>query len=139
MGISEMARTKPNLIMKSIVPVVMSGVLSVYGLVLSAVIVANGKKEKLRRVAKGIICSYAPHCANLRVQHEPICKHGWHIIPNTVSVEVLMQRSLVCIYTGLLYIAKFDSFECSTILNEFKIASFSFVLCIIDTCTNLLS
>ena len=50
MGISEMARKKPNLILRSLVPVVMSGVLSVYGVVLSALIVANGKKENAKSV-----------------------------------------------------------------------------------------
>ena len=46
MGISELARTKPNLIMKSLIPVVMSGVLSIYGIILSIIISTNGKEDE---------------------------------------------------------------------------------------------
>lgn len=41
MGISALGVTKPELVMKSIVPVVMAGVLGIYGLII-AVIIANG-------------------------------------------------------------------------------------------------
>ena len=41
------------------------------------------------------------------------------------------------IYAGLLYVAKFNLIECSTILNDFEIASFLSVHCIIDICTKL--
>ena len=40
-GVSSMGVMKPDLVMKSIIPVVMAGVLGIYGLII-AVIIANG-------------------------------------------------------------------------------------------------
>ena len=42
-GVSSMGVMKPDLVMKSIIPVVMAGVLGIYGLII-AVIIANGGK-----------------------------------------------------------------------------------------------
>ena len=42
-GISAMAVMRPDLIMKSVIPVVMAGIIGIYGLVVSVVIV-NGSK-----------------------------------------------------------------------------------------------
>ncbi|XP_017080251.1 V-type proton ATPase 16 kDa proteolipid subunit-like [Drosophila eugracilis] len=40
-GISRMAATKPELIMKAIIPVVMSGIIAIYGLVIAVLIVGS--------------------------------------------------------------------------------------------------
>lgn len=40
-GISAMAVMRPELIMKSVIPVVMAGILAIYGLVVSVVITQN--------------------------------------------------------------------------------------------------
>lgn len=42
-GISAMAVMRPDLIMKSVIPVVMAGIIGIYGLVVSVVIVNNSK------------------------------------------------------------------------------------------------
>ena len=42
-GIASMGVLKPELIMKSIVPVVMAGVLGIYGLIIAVIINQNGK------------------------------------------------------------------------------------------------
>ncbi|OTF73314.1 hypothetical protein BLA29_010675, partial [Euroglyphus maynei] len=42
-GISSMAVMRPDLIMKSIIPVVMAGIIAIYGLVVSALIANNIK------------------------------------------------------------------------------------------------
>jgi len=47
-GISSMGVLKPDLVMKSIIPVIMAGVLGIYGLII-AVIIGNGGKEPARR------------------------------------------------------------------------------------------
>lgn len=46
MGISAMALKRPDLVMRSMIPVVMSGILSIYGIILSVVIAANGKERE---------------------------------------------------------------------------------------------
>jgi len=44
-GISAMAVMRPELIMKSIIPVVMAGIIAIYGLVVAVLIVSNISKE----------------------------------------------------------------------------------------------
>lgn len=44
-GISAMAVMRPELIMKSVIPVVMAGIIAIYGLVV-AVLIANGIETK---------------------------------------------------------------------------------------------
>ena len=48
-GISAMAVMRPDLIMKSVIPVVMAGIVGIYGLVVS-VVIANTSKYQLRVV-----------------------------------------------------------------------------------------
>ncbi len=43
-GISAMAVMRPELIMKSIIPVVMAGIIAIYGLVVAVIIGQNVKK-----------------------------------------------------------------------------------------------
>ena len=47
-GVSSMGVMKPDLVMKSIIPVVMAGVLGIYGLII-AVIIANGGAQSPRQ------------------------------------------------------------------------------------------
>ena len=44
-GISSIAVTKPELVYKSLVPVVMAGILGIYGLIVSVVLIAKVKPE----------------------------------------------------------------------------------------------
>jgi ATP synthase proteolipid subunit len=56
-GVSSMGVMKPDLVMKSIIPVVMAGVLGIYGLII-AVIIANGGTRtppKSRRSQDGLL------------------------------------------------------------------------------------
>ena len=46
MGISALALKKPDFVMRSMIPVVMSGVLSLYGIILSVIVTANGKDRE---------------------------------------------------------------------------------------------
>lgn len=43
-GIAAMSVMRPDLIMKSVIPVVMAGIIAIYGLVVS-VLIGNGSKE----------------------------------------------------------------------------------------------
>ena len=42
-GISSMGVLKPELIIKSIIPVVMAGILGIYGLIVSVILIQRGK------------------------------------------------------------------------------------------------
>ena len=42
-GIASMGVLKPELIMKSIVPVVMAGILGIYGLIIAVILLQNSK------------------------------------------------------------------------------------------------
>merc|ERR550514_1153321 len=53
-GIANMAVMRPELIMKSIIPVVMAGIIAIYGLVVS-VLIANGMKAETYSLFKGFI------------------------------------------------------------------------------------
>ena len=65
MGISALGVGKPELVMKSIVPVVMAGVLGIYGLII-AVIIGNGVKPMaLGKVAYSQFTGYAHLAAGL--------------------------------------------------------------------------
>ena len=60
MGISALGVGKPDLVMKSIVPVVMAGVLGIYGLII-AVIIANAVSGvEQGRPAYGYLCAPRP-------------------------------------------------------------------------------
>ena len=48
MGIASMAVTKPHLAFKAIVPVIMAGILSIYGLIISVLISQNVKTDPLQ-------------------------------------------------------------------------------------------
>ena len=45
MGIASMAVTRPDLAFKSIIPIIMAGILSIYGLILAVLISQNVKPE----------------------------------------------------------------------------------------------
>jgi ATP synthase proteolipid subunit len=57
-GIASMGVMRPELVMKSIVPVVMAGVLGIYGLII-AVIISTGSES--RYVHRGRAVNYTPH------------------------------------------------------------------------------
>ena len=67
MGIASMGVMRPELVMKSIVPVVMAGVLGIYGLII-AVIISTGSElpGSCRHVTVAIImssaCALKWHC-----------------------------------------------------------------------------
>ena len=54
-GISAMAVMRPDLIMKSVIPVVMAGIIGIYGLVVSVVIVNS---SKLNTHTCAYVCMY---------------------------------------------------------------------------------
>jgi F0F1-type ATP synthase membrane subunit c/vacuolar-type H+-ATPase subunit K len=73
-GIASMGVMRPELVMKSIVPVVMAGVLGIYGLII-AVIISTGGKILLKNGAKATL--HAPRrCQSRRALAPPHCLSG---------------------------------------------------------------
>ena len=60
-GVSSMGVMKPDLVMKSIIPVVMAGVLGIYGLII-AVIIGNGGASPALPSVLGVPCEFYPCC-----------------------------------------------------------------------------
>ena len=64
MGIAAMAVTRPHLAFKSIIPVIMAGILSIYGLIISVLIAQSVKMEDDRAgpgiaakaISSGLVC-----------------------------------------------------------------------------------
>jgi ATP synthase proteolipid subunit len=48
-GISSMGVLKPELIFKSIVPIIMAGILGIYGLIVSVILIQKGRTKKLTK------------------------------------------------------------------------------------------
>ena len=55
-GICSVAVLRPELIIKSIIPVVMAGILGIYGLIISVIISGSRKCD-----SRSLIVSFAPH------------------------------------------------------------------------------
>ncbi|XP_022670133.1 V-type proton ATPase 16 kDa proteolipid subunit-like [Varroa jacobsoni] len=102
-GIAAMAVMRPDLIMKSIIPVVMAGILAIYGLVV-AVLIANAIKEHYKlytgfmhlgaglavglcSMAAGIVIGIVGDCGVRAMVHQPRMFLGMMII--LVFAEVL--------------------------------------------------
>ena len=73
-GISTMGVLKPDLIMKSIVPVVMAGILGIYGLIISVVLLQKltgaepiGVAQGYKYLASGICCGFSSLAAGLAI------------------------------------------------------------------------
>lgn len=64
-GISSMGVLKPDLVMKSIIPVIMAGVLGIYGLII-AVIIGNGGASPARRPLARPACARTAACPPAR-------------------------------------------------------------------------
>ena len=52
-GIASMGVMRPELVMKSIVPVVMAGVLGIYGLIIAVIISTNSERAAVKRGPRG--------------------------------------------------------------------------------------
>eukprot|EP01025_Chloroclados_australasicus_P046952 TRINITY_DN51_c0_g1_i9.p2 TRINITY_DN51_c0_g1~~TRINITY_DN51_c0_g1_i9.p2 ORF type:complete len:155 (-),score=30.41 TRINITY_DN51_c0_g1_i9:248-664(-) len=64
-GIASMGVMRPELVMKSIVPVVMAGVLGIYGLIIAVIISTGVKKSEGTEVAYSLFDGYAHLAAGL--------------------------------------------------------------------------
>ena len=64
-GIASMGVMRPELVMKSIVPVVMAGVLGIYGLII-AVIISTGSEHPQASCQDLASSTHSEGCANLR-------------------------------------------------------------------------
>lgn len=62
-GIASMGVMRPELVMKSIVPVVMAGVLGIYGLIIAVIISTGGV------FGWGVVCSRVLVCAPAQTTH----------------------------------------------------------------------
>jgi V-type H+-transporting ATPase 16kDa proteolipid subunit len=62
-GIASMGVMRPELVMKSIVPVVMAGVLGIYGLIIAVIISTNSARPAARQAAgrAAFGCVFAPN------------------------------------------------------------------------------
>ena len=72
-GIASMGVMRPELVMKSIVPVVMAGVLGIYGLIIAVIISTNSERMHGARWAggppqrtRGVVCGPAAASAQRR-------------------------------------------------------------------------
>ena len=82
-GIAAMSVMRPDLIMKSVIPVVMAGIIAIYGLVVS-VLIAN--KRKLERSVKHWIIPF---------DRPRGCSHIIFLsLPNSPMVRVYYMRKL---------------------------------------------
>ena len=72
-GIASMGVLRPELVMKSIVPVVMAGVLGIYGLIIAVIISTNINSEKYRlfdgyaHLSSGLSCGLAALAAGMAI------------------------------------------------------------------------
>ena len=75
MGIAGMAVTRPNLAFKAIVPVIMAGILSIYGLIISVLIsqnvrsdtVSNGPAHAVKSWCAGLVCGLSQMAAGYAI------------------------------------------------------------------------
>eukprot|EP01024_Parvocaulis_polyphysoides_P032930 TRINITY_DN293_c0_g1_i8.p1 TRINITY_DN293_c0_g1~~TRINITY_DN293_c0_g1_i8.p1 ORF type:complete len:193 (+),score=42.48 TRINITY_DN293_c0_g1_i8:86-580(+) len=72
-GIAQMGVMRPELVMKSIVPVVMAGVLGIYGLIIAVIISTNVKKQDYTlydgyaHIGAGVACGMAGMPAGMAI------------------------------------------------------------------------
>merc|ERR1711937_59772 len=72
-GICSMGILKPDLIMKSVVPVVMAGILGIYGMIVAVIIVQRITDEKYSdrtayaHLASGLCCGFSSLAAGLAI------------------------------------------------------------------------
>ena len=72
-GISSMGLTNPDAVMKNILPVVMAGILGIYGLILATIIITNIQPDNYSRVyayshlAAGLTCGLSSLAAGLAI------------------------------------------------------------------------
>ena len=72
-GISSMGVIKPELIMKSLIPVVMAGVLGIYGLIVSVILIQKVNKsgysyyDGYRHLAAGLCCGLSSLAAGVAI------------------------------------------------------------------------
>merc|ERR1711974_146635 len=71
-GISSMGVLKPELVMKSIIPVIMAGILGIYGLIVSVITVTKigstyTAKEGYAHLASGLCCGFSSLAAGLAI------------------------------------------------------------------------
>lgn len=59
-GIAAMSVMRPDLIMKSVIPVVMAGIIAIYGLVVS-VLIANKRESRIVLPSLTLFLLYFPH------------------------------------------------------------------------------
>jgi ATP synthase proteolipid subunit len=71
-GIASMGVMRPELVMKSIVPVVMAGVLGIYGLIIAVIISTGGKDPWYLSLASGLPAA-AHHAQGLCFPPVSIC------------------------------------------------------------------
>ncbi len=62
-GISSMGVMNPGLVMRNIIPVVMAGVLGIYGLIVSVILIQQGTLQRRKRCndARGVL---GPRCGS---------------------------------------------------------------------------
>jgi V-type H+-transporting ATPase proteolipid subunit len=71
-GISSMGVLKPELVMKSIIPVIMAGILGIYGLIVAVITVTKigstyTAKEGYAHLASGLCCGFSSLAAGLAI------------------------------------------------------------------------
>jgi len=72
-GIASMGVLKPELIFKSIVPIIMAGILGIYGLIVAVILVGKIKKEDYtyfygyKHLASGLCCGLSSLAAGLAI------------------------------------------------------------------------
>jgi len=73
-GISSMGVLKPDLIIKSIIPVVMAGILGIYGLIVSVILIQKIKKDEaytdyqaFSHLASGLCCGLSSLAAGIAI------------------------------------------------------------------------
>jgi ATP synthase proteolipid subunit len=70
-GIASMGVMRPELVMKSIVPVVMAGVLGIYGLIIAVIISTNGATVRARWAGTRAAAGAAPGSPHLPASPSP--------------------------------------------------------------------
>ena len=66
-GILTMGISKPEIIIKSVIPVIMAGILGIYGLIVAVILKQNIKQESYTMFASGLWCGLSSLGAGIAI------------------------------------------------------------------------
>lgn len=90
-GISAMGVLRPDLVTKSIVPVVMAGIIAIYGLVVSVLVSGDRQYQSLNGFAKLILQSSRRwRCTRDSSNLELVYRSDWPVLPLDSRLELLV-------------------------------------------------